>query len=103
MFYVDAELCERWRCSKMKLWRMRRDGKLNSIRPGDCGQWLTSEDEVRRIEAPPDIRKPAPSVGAEEGRSKDGLAGSQTKSENSEACPREQEPAAVMHLNGGGR
>jgi hypothetical protein len=59
-------LKERWQCSDMKLWRLRRDGKLNSIQIGGCGPWLTSDAEVRRIEAPPENAKPGPSVGAEE-------------------------------------
>ena len=27
----DRDLKKRWRCSNMKLWRMRKAGKLNSI------------------------------------------------------------------------
>jgi hypothetical protein len=65
VYYKDKELEKRWRCSSMKLWRMRRAGKLNSIQLGGCGPYLTSEAEIARIEAPPDIVKPAPSVGPE--------------------------------------
>ena len=65
-YYKDKDLMKRWKCSGMKLWRMRRAGKLNSIQIGDCGPWLTSATEIARIEAPPEIVKPAPS-GATEG------------------------------------
>jgi hypothetical protein len=58
----DKYLKERWHCSDMKLWRMRKAGKLNSIQIGGCGPWLTSETEVARIEAPPDKAKPRPCV-----------------------------------------
>ena len=62
----DKDLKKRWRCSAMKLWRMRQDGKLNSIKIGGCGPWLTSDAEIARIEAPPDIKqRPAPTVAAE--------------------------------------
>jgi hypothetical protein len=61
VFSTDPELCSRWRCSPMKLWRMRKAGKLNSIQPGGYGHpWLTSNQEIARIEAPPPIRKPRP-------------------------------------------
>jgi hypothetical protein len=28
IFLTDKELCARWRCSHMKLWRLRNKGKL---------------------------------------------------------------------------
>ncbi len=28
VFYTDRELRERWKCSQMKLWRLRKKGKL---------------------------------------------------------------------------
>ena len=28
LFFTDKQLCERWRCSHLKLWRLRRAGKL---------------------------------------------------------------------------
>jgi hypothetical protein len=59
VWFKDKYLKGRWHCSDMKLWRMRKAGKLNSIQIGGCGPWLTSDAEVRRIEAPPEIVKPA--------------------------------------------
>ena len=32
VFYTDKQLRERWHCSHMKLWRLRRDKKLNRSR-----------------------------------------------------------------------
>jgi hypothetical protein len=66
VFYKDKDLRQRWQCSTMKLWRMRKAGKLNSIQLGDCGPWLTSETELQRIEAPPNT-KPARSAATEQG------------------------------------
>ena len=66
LWFKDKYLKERWHCSDMKLWRLRRDGKLHSIQLGGCGPYLTSDAEIARIEAPPEIVKPAPS-GATEG------------------------------------
>jgi hypothetical protein len=54
VWYRDRELEKRWRCSGMKLWRLRKAGKLHSIQIGGCGPYLTSEAEVMRIEAPPE-------------------------------------------------
>jgi hypothetical protein len=53
VWFKDKYLKERWHCSDMKLWRMRRDGKLNSIQLGGCGPWLTSDAEIARIEGQP--------------------------------------------------
>ena len=65
VYYKDKDLKKRWHCSGMKLWRMRKDGKLNSIQLGGCGPYLTSDAEIARIEAPPNIGKPAVSPGRE--------------------------------------
>jgi hypothetical protein len=65
LWHEDKELLERWKCSKMKLYRMRQDGRLRSVKIGGTGAWLTSDAEIARIEAPPEIVKPAPSVGPE--------------------------------------
>ena len=54
VYYKDKFLMQRWHCSAMKLWRMRKDGKLNSIQLGGCGPYLTSDAEIARIEAPPE-------------------------------------------------
>jgi hypothetical protein len=63
VFFRDKELEKRWKCSGMKLWRMRKAGILNSIKIGGTGGWLTSDAEIARIEAPPDIKaKPRPCV-----------------------------------------
>jgi hypothetical protein len=43
----------------MKLWRLRKAGKLHSIKIGGGGVWLTSEEEVERVESVPP-EKPAP-------------------------------------------
>jgi hypothetical protein len=59
VWFKDKELEKRWRCSGMKLWRMRKAGKLNSIKIAGGGVWLTSEEEVERIESVPP-EKPAP-------------------------------------------
>jgi hypothetical protein len=68
VFYRDEELKKRWRCSSMKLWRLRRDGKLYSIQIGGCGPYLTSGAEIARIEAPPENAKPAPLCQEGDGR-----------------------------------
>jgi hypothetical protein len=66
------------------LWRLRRDGALHSIKIAGRGMWLTSADEVARVESvppkklplqgvaakregepPPDIAKPRPSASTE--------------------------------------
>ena len=53
VYYKDSDLQKRWRCSGMKLWRMRKAGKLNSIQIGGCGSYLTSDAEIARIESQP--------------------------------------------------
>jgi hypothetical protein len=57
--FTDGELCQRWRCTPMKLWRLRKAGKLNSIKIAGGGVWLTSEEEVERVESVPP-QTPAP-------------------------------------------
>jgi hypothetical protein len=49
-FFTDEELCARWGCKKVTLWRWRRAGKLHSGKING-GPNLTSPDEVRRLEA----------------------------------------------------
>jgi hypothetical protein len=51
--YTDSELCKRWKCSEMKLWRLRKIGALNSFKIAGQGKWLTSEEEVVRVESAP--------------------------------------------------
>ena len=74
VYYKDKDLKKRWHC----LWRMRKDGKLNSIQLGGCGPYLTSDAEIARIEAPPEIVWPAPSVDAEGSRPRDASADRQS-------------------------
>jgi hypothetical protein len=57
--FTDSDLCERWRCSEMKLWRLRKEGVLQSIKIAGRGMWLTPADEVARLESvPPKKLKP---------------------------------------------
>jgi hypothetical protein len=51
-FFTDDELCERWKCSHMKLWRLRSQGKLPKPFKlgGPRSKNLTSGGEVRRVE-----------------------------------------------------
>jgi len=81
-YVKDEVLKKRWKCSGMKLWRMRKAGKLHSIQLGGCGPYLTSDAEIARIEeAPPDTKqRPAPKVAAEGNGSVNTSAGSQSKS-----------------------
>jgi hypothetical protein len=52
VFISDAELCKRWRCSVMKLWRMRQDGRLRKgIKPGGGGPNLNYMLHIEDIEA----------------------------------------------------
>jgi hypothetical protein len=61
-FFTDKELCARWKCSPMKLWRMRNQGKLK--RPtkigGELARNLTHASEVRRLEAQDPAALPQP-------------------------------------------
>jgi hypothetical protein len=51
VWLTDKELCARWRCSPMKLWRMRASGKLRKgTKIGGTGQNLNCLSEVKAIE-----------------------------------------------------
>ena len=50
-YFTDAQLKERWQCSEMKLWRMRKRGQLHSIKIGDTGPNLTHCSVVEQVEA----------------------------------------------------
>jgi hypothetical protein len=49
-FYTDKQLRERWKCSNMKLWRLRQQGKLKSVKIGGAGTNLTPASEVKALE-----------------------------------------------------
>ena len=50
-FVHDAELRERWRCSDMKLWRLRKAGKLpKPIKIGGTGLNKTPLEAVEALE-----------------------------------------------------
>jgi len=51
VFFTDKQLRDRWHCSNMKLWRMRRRGLLKSFKVGGTGLNLTPESEVKAAEA----------------------------------------------------
>ena len=52
VFYTDKQLRERWQCSHMKLWRLRKQGKLKQpVKIGGGGINLTPASEVRILEA----------------------------------------------------
>ena len=51
LFFTDKQLCERWRCSHMKLWRLRKQGKLTQpIKIGGSGTNLTPASVVKALE-----------------------------------------------------
>ena len=50
VFYTDKQLRDRWKCSAMKLWRLRRRGLLMSIRVGGTGHYLTPASAVAAVE-----------------------------------------------------
>jgi hypothetical protein len=50
IFFTDKQLCRRWQCSQMKLWRLRRKGVLESIKIGGVGVNLTPASHVNRLE-----------------------------------------------------
>ena len=51
-YLSDVELCERWRCSAMRLWRLRAGGKLDpGIKPGGTGSNLNRMSHILEIEA----------------------------------------------------
>ena len=57
LFFTDKQLCERWRCSKMQLWRLRHRAIL--CPPIKLGGWrnLTPASHVMELER---IAKEAP-------------------------------------------
>ena len=50
VFYTDKQLCARWQCSHMKLWRLRQKGKLKPIKIDGIGTNLTPASEVKAVE-----------------------------------------------------
>jgi hypothetical protein len=51
IFFTDKQLRERWHCSAMKLWRLRRDRKLSKpVKIGGSGPNLTPEADVEALE-----------------------------------------------------
>jgi hypothetical protein len=50
IFFTDKELCARWRCSAMKLWRLRQQGKLKTVKIAGVGVNLTPASEVKALE-----------------------------------------------------
>jgi hypothetical protein len=50
VFYTDAQLRDRWQCSHMKLWRLRQQGKLKTIKIGGTGTNLTPASSVHALE-----------------------------------------------------
>ena len=50
VFFTDKQLCRRWQCSQMKLWRLRRKGVLKSIKIGGVGVNLTPASQIIRLE-----------------------------------------------------
>ena len=51
-FFTDAELRERWRCSEMKIWRLRNRGVLKSpVKLGGVGVNLTRREDVLAVES----------------------------------------------------
>jgi hypothetical protein len=54
VFLTDAELMARWKCSKMKLFRLRRAGRLPApikLNGSDTSRNLTPLSVVRALEA----------------------------------------------------
>jgi hypothetical protein len=50
-YYTDQQLCDRWHCSKMKLWRLRQQGLLRgTFKLGGVGPNLTPEENVEELE-----------------------------------------------------
>jgi hypothetical protein len=49
-FFTDKELRKRWKCSQMKLWRLRQMGKLQTVKIGGVGINLTPASLVRQLE-----------------------------------------------------
>ena len=52
VFYTDAQLRDRWQCSQMKIWRLRKSKKLKPpFKAGGVGRNLTPASEVKSVEA----------------------------------------------------
>ena len=50
-FFTDRQLCQRWHCSHMKLWRLRAKGILGQpIKIGGRGTNLTPAEHVKQLE-----------------------------------------------------
>jgi hypothetical protein len=58
-FFTDKELRARWKCSQMKLWRLRQDGKLYTVKIGGVGINLTPVSSVRQLENAGRVTEPA--------------------------------------------
>jgi hypothetical protein len=55
LFFTDKQLCDRWQCSHMKLWRLRKAGKLSKpIKIGGAGTNLTPISVVKALEVDTD-------------------------------------------------
>ena len=50
IFFTDKQLCKRWQCSQMKLWRRRKKGLLESIKVGGVGVNLTPASQITKLE-----------------------------------------------------
>jgi hypothetical protein len=51
VFLTDAQICERWHCTQMTLWRKRRDGRLRKpIKIGGVGKNITQLEHVEEAE-----------------------------------------------------
>ena len=50
VIFTDKQLCRRWQCSQMKLWRLRQKGILKSTKVGGVGVNLTPASQVIRLE-----------------------------------------------------
>jgi hypothetical protein len=48
--FTDRQLCDRWHCSPMKRYRLRKQGLLRSFKAGGVGRNLTPEDNVEELE-----------------------------------------------------
>ncbi len=52
-YFTDEQLCDRWRCSQMTLWRLRARGRLRKpIKIGGSprGKNLTPGEVVKQLE-----------------------------------------------------
>jgi hypothetical protein len=52
VFYTDKQLCARWQCSHMKLWRLWQKGKLKPIKIDGIGTNLTPRQRSKRSRWP---------------------------------------------------